>query len=111
MKPQRKSFGQKLHLQGYYRRFRWKQGGRQEAMSMAVAGTTVPLAQYSFTASKDGQNYTGVVVGTSPFSQPLTGSTINAVVVPLKVGYVGVTGIRYRGIECGWRTERAAALP
>jgi len=81
----KKIVGQKLHLQGYYRRFPWKQGGRQEAMTMALAGTTVPLAQYSFTASKDGQNYTSVVVGTSPFSQPLTGSTINAVVVPLKV--------------------------
>ena len=52
---------------------------------MALAGTTIPLAQHSFTASKDGQNYTSVVVGSSPVSQPLTGSTINAVIVPLKV--------------------------
>jgi hypothetical protein len=81
----KKIVGQKLHLKGYYRRFAWKQGGRQEAMTMALAGTTIPLGQYSFTASKDGQNYTAVVVGTSPVSQPLTGSTINAVVVPLRV--------------------------
>jgi len=81
----KKIVGQKLHLKGYYRRFPWKQGGPQEAMTMAMAGTTVPLGQYSFTASKDGQNYTVVVVGTSPVSQPLTGSTINAVVVPLRV--------------------------
>jgi hypothetical protein len=80
-----KIVGQRLHLKGYYRRLPWKQGGRQEAMTMALAGTTVPLAQFPFTASKDGQNYTSVVVGTSPFSQPPTGSTINAVIVPLKV--------------------------
>jgi hypothetical protein len=79
------SVGQKLHLKGYYRHFPWKQGGRKEAMRMALAGTTIPLAEYSFTASKDGQNYTGVLVGTSPFSKPLNGSTINAVVVPLSV--------------------------
>ena len=81
----KKAVGQRLHLKGYYRRFPWKQGGRQEAMTMALAGTTIPLAQFSFTASKDGQNYTSVVVGSSPFSQPLTGSTINAVIVPVKV--------------------------
>jgi hypothetical protein len=80
-----KIVGQRLHLKGYYRRLPWKQGGRQQAMTMALAGTTVPLAQFPFTASKDGQNYTSVVVGTSPFSQPPTGSTINAVIVPLKV--------------------------
>lgn len=80
-----KTPGQKLHLKGYYRRFPWKQGGRKEAMTMALAGTTVPMAQYSFTASKDGQIYEGVVVGTSPFANPLTASSINAVVVPLKV--------------------------
>lgn len=79
------SNGQKLKLKGYYRRIPWKQGTHKEAMRMALAGTTIPLGQYSFTASKDGQNYTGVVVGTSPFSKPLTASTINAVVVPLKV--------------------------
>ena len=59
----KKAVGQRLHLKGYYRRFPWKQGGRQEAMTMALAGTTIPLAQFSFTASKDGQNYTSVVVG------------------------------------------------
>jgi hypothetical protein len=80
-----KNIGQKLNLRGYYRRFPWKQGGRKDAMRMALAGTTIPLAQYSFSASKDGQNYTGVVAGTSPFSTPPTGSTINAVVVPLKI--------------------------
>ena len=31
-----KVVGQRLHLKGYYRRFPWKQGGRQEAMTMAL---------------------------------------------------------------------------
>ena len=77
--------GEKMHLKGYYRRIPWKQGGHKEAMLMAVAGTTIPMAQYSFTASKDGQKYTGVLVGSSPFAKTLTASTIHAVVVPLKV--------------------------
>jgi hypothetical protein len=80
-----KKLGEKLHLKGYYRSLPWKQGGRKDAMKMALAGQTIPLAQYSFSASKDGQKYTGVLVGTSPFAKPLAGATVNAVVVPLKV--------------------------
>jgi hypothetical protein len=80
-----KKVDEKLHLKGYYRSLPWKQGGRKDAMKMALAGQTIPLAQYSFTASKDGQKYTGVLVGTSPFAKPLGGATVNAVVVPLKV--------------------------
>jgi len=80
-----KKASEKLHLKGYYRSLPWKQGGRKDAMKMALAGQTIPLAQYSFTASKDGQKYTGVLVGTNPFAKPLGGATVNAVIVPLKV--------------------------
>ena len=89
--PAVKKVEQRMHLKGYYRSLPWKQGGRKEAMRMALAGTTIPLAQYTFTASKDGQIYGGVLVGTSPFAKTLSGSTINAVVVPLKVTIGSVT--------------------
>jgi hypothetical protein len=75
----------KLRLNGYYRSIPWKRGGRKDAMKMALAGQTIPLSQYTFTASKDGQSYSGVLVGTSPFANRLTAAAINAVVVPLKV--------------------------
>lgn len=91
---------QKMHLKGYYRRIPWKQGSHKEAMRMALAGTTIPLAQYSFTASKDGQNYSGVLVGTSPFSKPLAASTINAVVVPLKLSVGSATFDPTAGDSC-----------
>ncbi len=91
---------ERMHLKGYYRRIPWKQGTHREAMRMAVAGTTIPLAQYSFTASKDGLNYSGVLVGTSPFSKTLTASTINAVVVPLKVSIGSTTFDPTAGDSC-----------
>jgi len=74
---------EKLRLKGYFKTRPWTKGTHKAALKMALAGATIPLAQYSFTASKDGQSYSGVVVGTSPFATPLTGTTINAVVVPL----------------------------
>ena len=80
-----KKVEQRLHLKGRYRSIPWKRGGRKDAMRMAVAGQTIPLSQYTFTASKDGHSYSGVLVGTSPFSKTLASSNISAIVVPLKI--------------------------
>ncbi len=53
--------------------------------TLAVAPTgSVPMSSYTFTSTKDGKSYTGVIVGTSPFSAPAS-STIPAVIVPLKI--------------------------
>jgi hypothetical protein len=73
------------HLSGYYTRMPWTAGTRATAVSMAAAGTVLPMADYSFTASKDGQQYSGVLAGASPFATPLSSSTIGAVIVPLKI--------------------------
>jgi hypothetical protein len=77
---------QKLHLKGYYSRKAWTGGSHRQALSMALAGTTIQMAEYSFVASKDGATYSGTLVGTSPFAEPPAGSTISAIVVPLHVG-------------------------
>jgi hypothetical protein len=91
---------EKLRLKGYFKTRPWTKGTHKAAMKMALAGQTIPLAQYSFTASKDGQTYSGVVVGTSPFATPLAGSTINAVVVPLKVSIGSATFDAGAGDAC-----------
>jgi len=80
-----KKVERKLHLKGDYRSIPWKRGASKGAMRMALASRGIPLAQYGFTASKDGKRYSGMLVGTSPFSKPLKGATINAIVVPVKV--------------------------
>jgi hypothetical protein len=76
---------QKPHLRAYFARRPWNRGTYREARQMALAGQTIPLASYSFKASKDGVTYSGSLVGTSPFSTPLKGTTINVTIIPLKV--------------------------
>ena len=43
------------------------------------------MSSYNVLATKDNAVHSGWLVGTSPFDTPPTGTTINAVVVPLKV--------------------------
>jgi hypothetical protein len=43
------------------------------------------MSSYKVLASKDNTVYSGWLVGTSPFVSPPTGTTINAVVIPLKI--------------------------
>jgi hypothetical protein len=75
----------KPHLKGRFRSIPWKRGTRSQALHMALAGQTIPLSQYTLASSKDGKSYIGTIVGTSPFASHLSASTINAVVVPLKL--------------------------
>lgn len=87
---------QKVHLRGYFKRKPWKEGGFKEAHKMALARlsgkpTVIPMSSYSFTSTKDGKTYSGYVVGTSPFATPLTGSTTNVVIVPLKISIGSAT--------------------
>lgn len=80
-----KKLPDKLHLKANYEVKPWKQGTPSTAFHMFLAQTTIPLSRYSFTATKDHSRYSGVLAGTSPFASPPAGSTIEAVVVPLKV--------------------------
>lgn len=46
---------------------------------------TVPMSTFPHKSSKDGKTYTSTVVGTNPFAATLSGTTINAVVVPVTI--------------------------
>lgn len=87
---------QKPHLKGYFTRKPWKGGGLKQVHTMALArlaGTPqiIPMTTYSITATKDGQTYSGSIVGTSPFATTLTNSTTNVVIVPLKISIGSAT--------------------
>lgn len=72
-------------LHGYYTHVPWTGGTHSDAQFQAAAGTTIPLATYSIVATKDNRTYNGTIVGTSPFAATKSGSTINTVVVPIKI--------------------------
>ncbi len=68
-----------------YGREPWTGGTPDDALAAARSGATIPLSTYSIspTKVKEKKLLTGTIVGTSPFATPLSGVTINAVVVPL----------------------------
>jgi hypothetical protein len=72
-------------LQGYYTHIPWDGGSPADGALHALSGSSVPMFNYSITATKDNSNRAGTMVGTSPFVSPRTGTTISTVVVPLKV--------------------------
>ena len=61
------------------------------AASQPGFAQTIPMSTFTHKASKDGKTYTNTIVGTSPFSKILTGTTINAVVIPVVVTINGTT--------------------
>lgn len=62
---------------------RWSPGANPDSAGQFVGGATIPMSTFTRTATKDGNAYTSTIVGTSPFATPLTGTTIDAIVVPL----------------------------
>jgi hypothetical protein len=73
----------KLHA--YFTVMPWTGGTAEDAMFQVRAGSTVPMFSYSITATKDNSTRTGLMVGTSPYANPLTSATIPAVIVPLEM--------------------------
>ena len=71
------------HLKGYSLVIPWKGGSAADAIAASSKATTIPLASFTFTASKDGQSYTDVIVGKSPFQPPYTSTTVKLLVVPM----------------------------
>src|SRR5262245_48425233 len=62
------------------------QGVSHGAAERAVAaGATLPLWSYTTTSSRDGQSYTGMMVGVSPFANPSATTIIPTQIVPLIV--------------------------
>lgn len=58
-------------------------------LGQVAAGTTLQMFSYTTTASRDGQTYTGMMVGQDPSSGLAT--AIDAVVVPLSITIDGST--------------------
>jgi hypothetical protein len=78
-------------LKGYFLTIPWTEGAPEDAVSQALAGTTIPLSSYTIAATKDGKTFTGTIVGSSPFATTKAGTKVPVVVVPLKVTVKGVT--------------------
>src|SRR5580693_3832666 len=60
-------------------------GSVAHALADSAKGATIPMANYTFTASKDGQKYTDTIAGQSPFAPKLARKAINVVIVPVIV--------------------------
>src|SRR5215471_11851272 len=61
-------------------------GVSDQAVRRAMAQeTTIPLWTYTTTSSRDGQSYTGMMVGVSPFVTPDATATIPTQLVPLRI--------------------------
>jgi hypothetical protein len=70
-------------LKGYYTYKPWKGGTARDAMAASAKATTIPLASFNFTASKDGNSYTDVIVGQSPFDKTPKPTTVKILIVPM----------------------------
>ncbi len=59
-------------------------GASEQALAASKSGTTIPMSSYSIVPTKTNgkKALTGTLAGGNPFSNPPTGSAINAVVVP-----------------------------
>src|SRR5215471_2092233 len=82
-------FGQdalnEIQLKAYFAVRAWDRGTANDAAVQSAAGTTIPLSFYSFPATKNGTTYPGIIVGTSPFASPLSGSVTQATIIPLSM--------------------------
>ncbi len=90
-----------------YEKQPWTGGTLNDAVAAAKSGATIPLSTYSIspTKVKEKKALTGTIVGTSPFATPLTGTTIDAVLVPIIFDIGGTifdpTAPNYCGVEAG----------
>ena len=79
----------KPHPRAYSIVIPWKGGTANDAMAASIAGTTIPMASFNVVASKDGNTYTDVIVGQSPFATPLIQTHVKVLVVPVKLHIAG----------------------
>ena len=61
----------------------WQGGSTREVGRAVASGTTIPMWSYTTTSSRDGQSYTGMMVGLSPMSSPNSTTIIPTQIVPL----------------------------
>lgn len=75
-------------LQAYYTHGTLQGVTAEEAVRGAMAATTIPLGLYSVTSSRDSNQYSGVIVGRSPFFHGARTTNVSAFIVPVKVKMV-----------------------
>ena len=85
MVTQVKMNAQDAPLPAYFGVVPWTGGSSGEAMVAikAAAATTIPLASYSFTASKNATAYTNVIVGQNPLQRGHSPTTVKILLVPM----------------------------
>lgn len=77
-----KMSAQNSPLRGYFAVIPFT-GNTQDALVASQNNATIPLGSYTFTASKDGNSYTDVIVGQSPFRRGHTPTTVKVLLVPM----------------------------
>jgi hypothetical protein len=76
-------------LRGYYTYGKHSGVSAQAALSGAAAATTVPMGLYAITSSRDGNQYSGVIVGRSPLFHGNRSTSVPTFIVPVKVKMPG----------------------
>src|SRR5580704_7642259 len=72
-------------LQGYYTYGKLRGVTTEQAMRGAAAATSIPLFSYTVTSSRPDMNqYSGVMVGRSPFFHGARTTNIPVVIIPVK---------------------------
>ena len=71
-------------LQGYYTYGILHGVSHETVMRGVAAATTIPMFDYTVTASRDGNQYSGVMVGRSPFFHGARTTKIPVVIIPVK---------------------------
>lgn len=74
-------------LKGYFTVKPHPNPDHKQSLEQSIAGTGLPMWNYSTTSNRDGKNYSGVMVGASPYTSNAT-TTITAQVIPIvfKIG-------------------------
>jgi hypothetical protein len=72
-------------LRGYYTYGPLRGATTEEALNGSVVATTIPMGLYALTSSRDGNQYSGVLVGRSPFSHGNRTTNVPTFIVPVKV--------------------------
>jgi hypothetical protein len=75
-------------LQAYYTHGTLQGVTTEQAVRGAMAATTIPMGLYSVTSSRDSNQYSGVIVGRSPFFHGARTTNVPAFIVPVKVKMV-----------------------
>jgi hypothetical protein len=63
----------------------WREGPAEAALRQSAAAATIPLAGYGITSSRDGNNYSGTIVGRNPLFHGARTTKIPVFIVPLVV--------------------------